>query len=130
MIAPITRDVADYLRSFDLAVIFITPAGRIGTARGLSPASRISAAWWTQGRAAAESVLVAIGEHHPGTLEGATRAVLQAAARLGVVLGEHETVVGSSSSGGPARSTASWARGSSSAACGSLTGRLIGTALT
>jgi hypothetical protein len=86
MIAPITRDVADYLRSFDLAVIFITPAGRIGTARGLSPASRISAAWWTQGRAAAESVLVAIGEHHPGTLEGATRAVLQAPARLGVVL--------------------------------------------
>jgi hypothetical protein len=97
MIAPITRDVADYLRSFDLAVIFITPAGRIGTARGLSPASRISAAWWTQGRAAAESVLVAIGEHHPGTLEGATRAVLQAAARLDVVLGEHETVVASSS---------------------------------
>jgi hypothetical protein len=81
------------LRSFDLAVVFITPAGRIGTARGLSPASRISAAWWTQGRAAAESVLVAIGEHHPGTLECATRAVLQAAARLGVVLGEHETVV-------------------------------------
>jgi hypothetical protein len=39
------------------------------------------------------SLLVAIGEHHPGTLEGATRAVLQAAARLGVVLGEHETVV-------------------------------------
>jgi hypothetical protein len=94
MIAPITRDVADYLRSFDLAVVFITPAGRIGTARGLSPPGRISAAWWTQGRAAAESVLVAIGEHHPGTLEGATRAVLQAAARLGVVLARARAAIG------------------------------------
>ena len=63
-------------------------------ARGLSPASRISAAWWTQGRAAAESVLVAIGEHHPGTLEGATRAVLQAPARLGVVLARARAAIG------------------------------------
>jgi hypothetical protein len=46
-----------------------------------------------QGRAAAEAVLVAIGEHHPSTLEGATRAILQAAARLGIVLGEHEVVL-------------------------------------
>ena len=39
-------------------------------------------------------MLVAIGEHHPGTLEGATRAVLQAAARLGVVLARVRAAIG------------------------------------
>jgi hypothetical protein len=38
-------------------------------------------------------VLTAIGEHHPSTVDGASKAILQAAARLEVVLSEHSTVL-------------------------------------
>jgi hypothetical protein len=88
-----SRAVHDYLLQFGVAAVFITSTGKIGVARNLSRACPIVSAWWVQDRATAEQILVAVGEHPPSSVDGATRAVRAAAERLGVGLSEHATVM-------------------------------------
>jgi hypothetical protein len=52
----------------------------------------VAAAWWV-GRCTADQVIMAIGERHPATIEGATREIMAAAGRLDVVLSEPATVM-------------------------------------
>jgi hypothetical protein len=93
MIEPPSRAVRDYLAQFGVVAIFITRSGKIAVGHNLSRAAPVVAAWWVSDRAAAEQVLIAIGSNHPSTVEGAARAILAAAGRLGVTLTEHTTVM-------------------------------------
>jgi hypothetical protein len=90
---PPSRAVRDYLAQFGVVAIFITRSGKIAVGHNLSRAAPVVAAWWVSDRAAAEQVLIAIGSNHPSTVEGAARAILAAAGRLGVTLTEHTTVM-------------------------------------
>jgi hypothetical protein len=87
------RACHDYLRSFNLGCVFIAHGCRIGAGSDLVHADRPIAAWWCNSRRSAEEVLTAVGERQPGTIEGATRAILAAAGRTGTTLSEHAVVV-------------------------------------
>jgi hypothetical protein len=86
------RACHDYLRSFGLGCIFVTAGGKIGAGSDLAHADQPVAAWWCNSRRSAEEILTAVNGRYAG-IEEATRAVLQAATRLGVVLSGHEAVL-------------------------------------
>jgi hypothetical protein len=65
MIEPLSRAERSILKSYRLGCIYVTAKGAIGTGTDLAHADRPAAAWWCSSRAAAESVLVAIGAYHP-----------------------------------------------------------------
>ena len=90
----LTPAVRRYLSAFDLIAIYVTAEDRVHVGR--NPAGAV-AAWWVKSRAMARKIALAIDNAHPP----ADR-VVSAAAKLGVLLTEHATVV--------ARATAAAAR--------------------
>src|SRR6202040_2968819 len=88
--------VQDYLAQFSLCAVFVTQAGKIGTAapRGLARRiGNIAAVWWTADAHTANAIITAVGQHHPTSIESAERELKLAADRIGAVLADHDEVV-------------------------------------
>jgi hypothetical protein len=85
-----SRSVREYLAQFGVAAIFVT---RSCVGRDLARVGPVAAAWWARDRATADQILMALGEQHPATIEGAIREILAAAARLDITLSNHATVL-------------------------------------
>jgi hypothetical protein len=88
-----SRAVSDYLAGFGLGCIFVTSSGKLGVGCDLARVGPVAAAWWVRDRCTADQVIMAMGERHPATIEGAAREIMAAAARLDVVLSEHSAVL-------------------------------------
>jgi hypothetical protein len=95
MIEMPSKSVASYLSAHRIAAICITSVGKISVATpaSLSRVGPVAGIWWVKDRAAAEQILIAVGEVQPASIESATREVLAAAGRLGTVLSEHAVVL-------------------------------------
>jgi hypothetical protein len=86
--------VIDYLAGFGVSAISIGPAGEVNVCSpaGLSRRS-IATVFWVCDRATAHSVVMALGEQQPASVEQAIAEVVSAASRLGAVLSPHSVVL-------------------------------------
>jgi hypothetical protein len=75
VIEPLRRGERDDLAQFGVTAIYITRSCTLGVGCDLARVGPVAAAWWVGDRCTADQVIMAIGERHPATIEGATREI-------------------------------------------------------